>query len=236
MKKDIKDTLQEIYKNNKEDLLDFISKEMNTREVINKLAYNNYEEYVKSIVGIECTLNDDDILNKAYDFYLDKDYVSLLSEPLKYFIGDEIDIKKEELLEDLKRAIIDYSNRELGNDYKYEDFDKIYPDLKDIGLAYTTDPDGEHTIQATIDLVYQEYRQYVDDKLIVCQPFSWKPNQDILDGIRDMTQKINEYSFNDFAYVEEDFLYQALGLKKDDEGNFYDPKELEQNQVEDLEI
>lgn len=236
MKKDIKDTLQEIYKNNKEDLLDFISKEMNTREVINKLAYNNYEEYVKSIVGIECTLNDDDILNKAYDFYLDKDYVSLLSEPLKYFVGDEIDIKKEELLEDLKKAIIDYNNREFETDYKYEDFDKVFPNTEEIGLAYTTDPDGEHTIQSTIDLDYQEYRQYVDDKLIVCQPFSWKPNQDILDGIRDMTQKINEYSFNDFAYVEEDFLYQALGLKKDDEGNFYDPKELEQNQEDELEM
>ena len=232
----VKDTLKEIYKNNKEVLLDFIGKEMNTREVMNELVDKNYKEYIKSIMGIECTLNDDDILNKAYDFYMNKDYVFLLSEPLKDFVVDKRTLKKEELLEDLKRAIIDYSNRELGNDYKYEDFDKIYPDFEDIGLAYTTDPDGEHTIQATIDLIYQEYRQYVDNKLVVCQPFAYEENQDILDGIRDMTQRLNEYGFDDFAYVEEDFLYQALGLKKDDEGNFYDPKELEQNQEDDLDM
>ena len=236
MKKDITDTLKEIYKNNKEDLLSFIGKEMNTREVMNELVDKNCREYIKSIIGIEYTLNDNDILDKAYDFYMGIDYVSLLSEPLKDLVGDKLDLKKEELLEDLKKAIIDYNNREFETDYKYEDFDKVFPNTEEIGLAYTTDPDGEHTIQSTIDLDYQEYRQYVDNKLVVCQPFAYKENQDMLDGIRDMTQKINEYSFNDFAYVEEDFLYQALGLKKDDEGNFYDPKELEQNQEDELEM
>lgn len=234
--KDVKDTLKAIYKNNKNDLLDFIRDEMNTREVMNDFAYKNYKEYIKSIIGIEYTLNDNDILDKAYDFYMGIDYVSLLSEPLKDLVGDKLNLKKEELLEDLKKAIIDYNNREFETDYKYEDFDKVFPNTEEIGLAYTTDPDGEHTIQSTIDLDYQEYRQYVDNKLVVCQPFAYKENQDMLDGIRDMTQKINEYSFNDFAYVEEDFLYQALGLKKDDEGNFYDPKELEQNQEDELEM
>lgn len=236
MKKDIKDTLQEIYKTNKEDLLDFIGKEMNTREVMNELVDKNCREYIKSIIGIEHNINDDDILSKATNYYLDKGYFSLISEPLNDLVEEKVDLKKEELIEELKKVIIDYYNREFDEDYKYEDFDKVFPNTEEIGLAYTTDPDGEHTIQSTIDLDYQEYRQYVDNKLVVCQPFSWKPNQDILDGIRDMTQKINEYSFNDFAYVEEDFLYQALGLKKDDEGNFYDPKELEQNQVDDLDM
>lgn len=236
MKKAKTDTLKEIYKNNKEDLLSFIGKEMNTREVMNELVDKNCREYIKSIIGIEHNINDDDILSKATNYYLDKGYFSLISEPLNDLVEEKVDLKKEELIEDLKKVIIDYYNREFDEDYKYEDFDKVVPNTKEIGLAYTTDPDGEHTIQSTIDLINLELRQYVDDELIVRQPFNWKTNQDILDGIRDMTQRINENGFDHFAYVEEDFLYQALGLKKDDEGNFYDPKELEQNQADDYEM
>lgn len=232
----VKDNLKAIYKNNKKDLLNFISKEMNTREVINELVDKNYKEYIKSIMGIECELSDDDILNKAYDFYMDKDYINLFDITMTDFIERNKFEEKEELLEDLKKTIIDYSNREFETDYKYEDFYKVYPDPEEIDIAYTTTPDEKHTIQSTLDLINLEWRQYVDDELIIRQPFNWKENQDILDGIRNMTQRLNCWGFNDFVYVEEDFLNQATGLKIDDEGNFYDPKELEQNQKDDLEM
>ncbi|HEO7844362.1 TPA: DEAD/DEAH box helicase family protein [Streptococcus agalactiae] len=47
------------------------------------------------------------------------------------------------LLEDLKRAIVDYSNYEFSESNSYEDFDKLYPDLSHIGLvAKDLDNDG----------------------------------------------------------------------------------------------
>src|SRR5699024_6116270 len=49
------------------------------------------------------------------------------------------------LLEDFKRAIVDYSNYEFSESNGYEDFDKLYPDLSHIGLAYTETPDGKHS-------------------------------------------------------------------------------------------
>src|SRR5699024_7006480 len=42
------------------------------------------------------------------------------------------------LIEDIKRLIIDYCNREFGEDHAYADFNKLFPDEGHIGLAYTT--------------------------------------------------------------------------------------------------
>lgn len=53
------------------------------------------------------------------------------------------------LLEDLKRAIVDYSNYEFSESNSYEDFDKLYPDLSHIGLAYT---ESKHSIQYEVNL------------------------------------------------------------------------------------
>lgn len=41
------------------------------------------------------------------------------------------------LMEDVKRAIIDFCNIEYEENYIYEEFNSLYPDLKHIGLAYT---------------------------------------------------------------------------------------------------
>jgi hypothetical protein len=56
------------------------------------------------------------------------------------------------LIEDVKRAIIDYCNMEFGEDYAYEDFNTLFPDEGHIGLAYTTTEDGKHEIQYEISL------------------------------------------------------------------------------------
>ena len=138
------------------------------------------------------------------------------------------------LLEDLKRAIVDYSNYEFSESNSYEDFDKLYPDLSHIGLAYTETPDGKHSIQYEVNLEEKTWTQFVDDVAIRTESF-------VEDGIsnsqaiKDMTEAIKMSSFDDLVSVDEEDLKQALGLEIDDDGNFYDPlaKDLDNDGIPD---
>ena len=138
------------------------------------------------------------------------------------------------LLEDLKRAIVDYSNYEFSESNSYEDFDKLYPDLSHIGLAYTETPDGKHSIQYEINLEEKTWTQYVDNVAIRTEPFV---EEDISNSqaIKDMTEAIKMSSFDDLVSVDEEDLKQALGLEIDDDGNFYDPlaKDLDNDGIPD---
>ncbi|MDU7164967.1 helicase [Finegoldia magna] len=138
------------------------------------------------------------------------------------------------LLEDLKRAIVDYSNYEFSESNSYEDFDKLYPDLSHIGLAYTETPDGKHTIQYEVNLEEKTWTQYVDNVAIRTESFV---EEDISNSqaIKDMTEAIKMSSFDDLVSVDEEDLKQALGLEIDDDGNFYDPlaKDLDNDGIPD---
>ena len=138
------------------------------------------------------------------------------------------------LLEDLKRAIVDYSNYEFSESNSYEDFDKLYPDLRHIGLAYTETPDGKHSIQYEVNLEEKTWTQYVDDVAIRTESFV---EEDISNSqaIKDMTEAIKMSSFDDLVSVDEEDLKQALGLEIDDDGNFYDPlaKDLDNDGIPD---
>ncbi|OCN04939.1 DNA helicase [Erysipelotrichaceae bacterium MTC7] len=138
------------------------------------------------------------------------------------------------LLEDLKRAIVDYSNYEFSESNSYEDFDKLYPDLSHIGLAYTETPDGKHSIQYEVNLEEKTWTQYVDNVAIRTESFV---EEDISNSqaIKDMTEAIKMSSFDDLVSVDEEDLKQALGLEIDDDGNFYDPlaKDLDNDGIPD---
>ncbi len=138
------------------------------------------------------------------------------------------------LLEDLKRAIVDYSNYEFSESNSYEDFDKLYPDLSHIGLAYTETPDGKHSIQYEVNLEEKTWTQYVDNVAIRTESFV---EEDISNSqaLKDMTEAIKMSSFDDLVSVDEEDLKQALGLEIDDDGNFYDPlaKDLDNDGISD---
>ncbi|HES9372480.1 TPA: DEAD/DEAH box helicase family protein, partial [Streptococcus pyogenes] len=138
------------------------------------------------------------------------------------------------LLEDLKRAIVDYSNYEFSESNSYEDFDKLYPDLNHIGLAYTETPDGKHSIQYEVNLEEKTWTQYVDNVAIRTESFV---EEDISNSqaLKDMTEAIKMSSFDDLVSVDEEDLKQALGLEIDDDGNFYDPlaKDLDNDGIPD---
>lgn len=230
MNKEIQNTLKDIYTNNKDDLLAFIGKEMNSKEVMRELMESGYKDFVKSFISIEYDVNDEEILNKTTDFFFYQDAISLLSDNLKEFVDDEVDMKKEALTEELKKVIIDYSNCEFDTDYQYEDFDTFFPDPEKVDLAYTTTPDERHSIQFSIDLINGEYTHYIDGKPTP-SPYLISADWTVLDSLKDMIEMMETATFAELVSVDERDL-ECLGLAIDDEGNFYDPKELEQNQEE----
>lgn len=71
------------------------------------------------------------------------------------------------LVEDVKRAIIDFCNREYEENYSYdEEFNSLYPDLKRIGITYTDTPDERYGIQFELDLEDYTATQYVNDIIV----------------------------------------------------------------------
>lgn len=126
------------------------------------------------------------------------------------------------LLEDVKKAIIDFVNREYGEEHEYEEFASLYPDLKHVGIAYTNTPDERHGIQYELNLEDKTWTQYIDDTPIKTESFDYE-NKGENEALRNMKNEIELSSFEDLTYIDSEDLKVALGLDIDDEGNFYDP-------------
>ena len=126
------------------------------------------------------------------------------------------------LLEDVKKAIIDFCNREYEENHSYDEFDTLYPDLKHIGIAYTNTPDERHGIQYELNLEDKTWTQYIDNTPIKTESFDYE-NKGENEALMNMKNEIELSSFEDLTYIDSEDLKAALGLEIDDEGNFYDP-------------
>lgn len=150
-------------------------------------------------------------------------------------LGDVDEIENNSpLLEDLKRTIIDYANYEFSEDNPYEAFDKLYPNLEHISLAFTHTPDDKHTIQYEINADNKSWTQYVDDMPIRTESFL-EDGISEQEAINNMIDVIKVSSFDDLVSIDSEDLRNALGLEIDDDGNFYDPlaKDLDNDGVPD---
>lgn len=153
-----------------------------------------------------------------------KTKVLRLAELNKLLNMGEVEEKRNDnpLVEDIKRAIIDFCNREYEENHSYDEFDKLYPDLKHIGIAYTNTPDERHGIQYELNLEAKTWTQYIDDTPIKTESFDYE-NKGENEALRNMKNEIELSSFEDLTYIDSEDLKAALGLEIDDEGNFYDP-------------
>lgn len=122
-------------------------------------------------------------------------------------------------LNKLKKAIIDYRNSEFADIYEYEDFDKLYPDLTHIPLAYTITPDGMHEIQYELNIIDNIATQYVDNIPVTVDHFKGE-NMSEQQAIDYMTEAIECSDFDVLVRVDEKDLKKALNLEIDDDGNF----------------
>ena len=141
-------------------------------------------------------------------------------------MGQKEDIKDEKnpLLEEVKEELIHFLNKEYDEAHSIEDFDTMFPDLTDIGLAYTTTPDEKHEIQTSLDLINYKMNTYVDNTLIDSFSYTYDPLDagDTKELIQIKTG-IEFWDFNELIHVDEEKLKAALGLEIDDDDNFYDP-------------
>lgn len=137
---------------------------------------------------------------------------------------DEKENVDESLLKEVKEEIINFINREYDEENRVEDFDTLFPDLSNVGIAYTTTPDEKHEIQTNLDLINYKLNTYVDNTLIESYPYIYDKNDAA--SQKELIQLKNDIAFWDFSelvFVNEEKLNEVLSLTIDDEGNFYDP-------------
>ena len=165
-----------------------------------------------------------------------KTKVLRLAELNKLLDMGEVEEKRNDnpLIEDIKRAIIDFCNREYEENHSYDEFNTLYPDLKHIGIAYTNTPDERHGIQYELNLEDKTWTQYIDDTPIKTESFDYE-NKGENEALKNMKNEIEMSSFSDLVYVDSEDLRAAMGLDIDDEGNFYDPlaKDLDNDGIPD---
>ena len=144
-------------------------------------------------------------------------------------MGDSEDIQQDNpLLEEVKKELINFLNREYEEDNKVEDFDNLFPDLNEIRIAYTTTPDEKHEIQISLDLENYKMNTYVDNTLIDSFQYTYDPlDASDLEELIQMKTDIGFWDFSELVAVDEKKLKEILGLEIDDEGNFYDPLNLD---------
>lgn len=140
-------------------------------------------------------------------------------------MGENEDIQQDNpLLEEVKEELIDFLNREYDEENRLEDFDTIFPDLTDIGIAYTTTPDEKHEIQVSLDLINYKMNTYVDKNLIDSFQYTYDPlDASDLKELVQIKTSIGFWDFSELVSVNEEKLREVMGLEIDDDGNFYDP-------------
>ena len=140
-------------------------------------------------------------------------------------MGKSEDISQDNpLLEEVKEELIDFLNREYDEENRLEDFDTIFPDLTDIGIAYTTTPDEKHEIQISLDLINYKMNTYVDKNLIDSFQYTYDPlDASDLKELVQIKTSIGFWDFSELVSVNEEKLREVMGLEIDDDGNFYDP-------------
>lgn len=144
-------------------------------------------------------------------------------------MGESEDISQDNpLLEEVKEELIDFLNREYDEENRLEDFDTIFPDLTDIGIAYTTTPDEKHEIQVSLDLENYKMNTYVDNTIIDSFQYTYDPlDASDLEELIQIKTDIGFWDFSELLAVDEKKLKEILGFEIDDEGNFYDPLNLD---------
>lgn len=58
------------------------------RDRIEDMANNNHRDFIKAIISIEKGINDDSVLDKLYNTYMDNDSLNLLHDEFDYMIGE----------------------------------------------------------------------------------------------------------------------------------------------------
>ena len=64
--------------------MDYITMRARIEDIVN----DNHRDFVKAIISIEKGVNDESVLDKLYDAYMDNDSLNLLHDEFDYLIED----------------------------------------------------------------------------------------------------------------------------------------------------
>ena len=92
------------------------------KETLSFLAEYNHSDFIKGIISLETDINNEDILDNAYDNYMNDSYMGLIDERLMDFIDEDLktakDIKQEEIEKDA--GIQEKSKEEISENEQYQ--------------------------------------------------------------------------------------------------------------------
>ena len=92
------------------------------KETLSFLAEYNHSDFIKGIISLETDINNEDILDNAYDNYMNDSYMGLIDERFMDFIDKDLktakDIKQEETEKDA--GIQEKSKEEIGENEQYQ--------------------------------------------------------------------------------------------------------------------
>ena len=120
-------------------------------------------------------------------------------------------MRKEDKLQEVKNMIVDYLNDEFEYEMEYEDFDREYPNLESVGLAYTTSEDGEHEIQTEYDLVNYKRNTFVDGEL--ANSIDFKKDNSEVEALELIIQDLMFADFSYFTEIDEKEFFERTGKK-----------------------
>ena len=92
------------------------------KETLSFLAEYNHSDFIKGIISLETDINNEDILDNAYDNYMNDSYMGLIDERFMDFIDEDLktarDIKQEEIGKDA--GIQEKSKEEISENEQYQ--------------------------------------------------------------------------------------------------------------------
>lgn len=129
-------------------------------------------------------------------------------------------------IENLKKAIIDFVNREYNEQNAYANFDNLYPDAEHVAIATTTSVDQKHRLIFELNLVKFTWAKQLDDTIL--EQGSYLPNDtlntaNISVAIRHMILDVEAFNMKDLLTVNVNLLQAKTGLGINQNGEIYDP-------------
>ena len=200
---------------------------------LTEIPLNHFLEENKNVKSLLFMLDNDkrgkDWFEKLNESFRDKYNI----ENFSYLYKDHKDVNEylveNEILKELKQEIINFCNREYEEKYSYEDFDKIYPNIEHIGIAYTTTPNEKYEIQYEINLKKLTSTQYINN--IPITKINYLEDYTKEQALKFLIDDIKKTNFNELICVNEEDLKRELGLEIDDDGNFFKSIEKIEEQV-----
>ena len=134
--------------------------------------------------------------------YLDRESFTITNEAeLSLETSDEQKEKMELEAPKDRDALIEEAKKRI-NDFVVAEYDSEsvdFSDLSNIGIAYTTTEDGQHEIQASVDIVNTSIVKRVDGGVISLTKY---------ETLADFVDALNDLDFSDLTYISDEQLQQ----------------------------